>query len=79
MCFLLTLLSADSERPTENLAARTERERRLAGGGWGRALGRVTVTGTVRKQFLFFRKSKQFLFFQNLTAPKPVAYQPQLD
>ena len=70
MCFLLTLLLAQSQKAIRNPRDRTEPERWLAGGGRGGALGRVTVTGTVRKQFLFF---------QNLTAPKPVAYQPQLD
>jgi hypothetical protein len=53
MCFLLTLVLAQRERPTENLATSLDRFLRLAGGGRGGALGRVTVTGTYRKQFFY--------------------------
>jgi hypothetical protein len=56
ICFLLTLLSAQRERPTQNLAHRTKPERVEQGGGGGRAERRVTVTGTVRKQFFLFAK-----------------------
>jgi hypothetical protein len=54
ICFLLTLLSAGKERPTQNLRDRFKPDAVGQGVGGSRAERRVTVTGTVRKQFLFF-------------------------
>jgi hypothetical protein len=54
ICFLAMPALAKRKRPTENLRYRTKPERFEQGGGGGGAERRVTVTGTVRKQFLFF-------------------------
>ena len=54
MCFLLTLVLAQRERPTENLRYRTKPERVEQGVGGGRAERRVADTVTGRKQFFLF-------------------------
>jgi hypothetical protein len=63
MCFLLTSMSAQRERPTENPAHRTKPERIEQGVGGGRAERRVAVTVTGRKQFFLFVECKRNLFF----------------
>ena len=58
-------MSAQRERPTQNLAVRTKLERVGQGVGGGRAERRVADTVTGRKQFFYFPALEQtiFIFF----------------